>query len=337
MIKKLTAILLALLFCLCAFGCSAKDENAPEGMKSATVSGEPFTLYVPESWTSNTVSGISGAYYSAVDGLSVSARYYTPAEAMTKDAYLDACVASLTLEYAENQFTLTEDKAAATLGGKDALRISFEFTVGDAVTVCSQTTAEHGGDLISLYTYCPKSEYENRSETLEEIRAAFVLGEKSTASAAEVITKDTPEGMKLASDEDIEYRLFVPKTWICDPTSGASEAYYPESGKPNVTVTSFVPDTSMSVKDYFLRCEEEYKKELDGYTRTDEPAERKIDGRTAYSYTYSVTVGDTEIKIMQTVFVYDSSFYTITYTALSDSFDAHMSDVEAILNAFKFR
>ena len=336
MIKKLLAIFLALMFCLCAVGCSENDPDAPEGMKSATVDGEPFVLYVPNAWTINTASGISSAVYATVDGISVSARYYTPAEPLTKDAYLDICLASVSAQYADVGYELTENKLAATLGGKDALKISYEFDLGDTRMSCSQITAEHNGDLISLYFYCPKAELENRAEAFEEIRGAFVLRDKG-AAPEDVVTKDTPEGMKLASDKSIEYRLFVPKSWVCDPESGMSDAYYPESGKPNVSVTSFVPDTSMSVKDYFLLCEEDYKKELPEYSREAEPTERTVGGRAAYSYTYTVRADGADIKIMQTLLAYDSCFYTITYTARAEDFEEHMNDVNAILDAFKFR
>ena len=43
------------------------------------------------------------------------------------------------------------------------------------------------------------------------------------------------------------------------------------------------------------------------------------------------------MKIMQTMFVFDSSFYAITYTAKADKYDAHLSDVEAMLDSFKLR
>ena len=123
MIKKLTALILALIFCVCAVGCSVKDADAPEGMKSATVEGEPFVLYVPESWTLNTVSGISGAYYAPVDGLFVSARY--TASELNKTEYLKECIEAYKSEYADREFLLIEnEETAATLGGKDAARIS---------------------------------------------------------------------------------------------------------------------------------------------------------------------------------------------------------------------
>lgn len=336
MIKKITAALLAALFCLCAVGCSKTDPDAPEGMKSATVEGEPFVLYVPESWTLNTASGISGAYYAPVDGLSVSARYTT--SATDKTEYLKTCAAAYEAEYAESGFVLIEnEQTAATLGGKDAARISYEFKNGDTVIRVTQICASSDGMLISLYIYCPKAELEARAEQIEEIRAAFKIVGKTAQKAEAVTTKDTPDGMKLASSNKIEYRFFVPMTWSCDPESGASEATYPESGSSSVTVTSFVPDSSMSIDDYFLSCEEKYKTELEGYERVGESTERKVDGRAARSYTFKTTAEGREIKIMQTIFIYDSSFYTVTYTALTENFDTHMADVEQMLGAFKFR
>ena len=40
---------------------------------------------------------------------------------------------------------------------------------------------------------------------------------------------------------------------------------------------------------------------------------------------------------MQTVFVYNGSAYSITYTALADRFDAHIDDVVRMLDEFRFR
>ena len=334
--KKIIAVLLALLFCLCAAGCSNNDSDAPDGMKSATVEGEPFALYVPESWTSNTASGISGAYYAPVDGLFVSARYTT--SALDKTEYLKSCISEYEKEYADREFVLIENEStAAMLGGKDAAKISFEFKSGETVIRASQICVSSDGMLISLYIYCPKAELESYGEAIEEIRAAFKIVGKSEYKAEAVTTKDTPEGMKLASNKDIEYRFFVPMAWECDPTGGASEAVYPESERSSVTVTALVPDSSMSIDEYFLSCEEKYKTELEGYERVGEPVERKVDGRTAYSYTFRTVAGGRSIKIMQTVFIFDSSFYTVTYTATEDNFDTHLQDVDLMLDAFRFR
>ena len=153
----------------------------------------------------------------------------------------------------------------------------------------------------------------------------------------EVVDKYTPSGMKKASDDGVQYACYVPKNWVTDLSDKMTYAYYPESGKPNVTVTSYTPDVSISLKDYFLRCEEEYKKVLPEYERSESEQTLTVGGRTAYAYTYTTTVEGTTVKVMQTIFAYNEQIYSVTYTALADRFDAHRGDVDRILSSFTFR
>ena len=88
--KKILSVILILIFTLTLASCSVSD--APEGMQDATVAGEPFRLFVPKTFTLNTASGISGAYMAFdaeyANAVIVTARHYTPAEAITLDEYL---------------------------------------------------------------------------------------------------------------------------------------------------------------------------------------------------------------------------------------------------------
>ena len=333
MIKKITALLLLLLCCLPLAACG-KDDPTPEGMQSATLPGEPFLLYVPESWALNTSSGISGAYVSSAEKILVNARYYTPADPeMTLNGYVDFCAQ----QYAKTQsgFTIVE-RTPAILSGENAVKLLYKMNLNGKEYTCFQTTALWHGDMVSVHGYCPTELYESISPSFDQIQSAFVLCEKTVPSDEEVVDKKTPEGMKIASSDQIEYRLYVPKTWICTPEDGASDAYYPESGKSNVTVHSFTPSQSMSRDDYFARCEAEYKRTLPEYERLSESM-RTVAGIEAKSYTYRTVVDGMEIKLMQTILVYNEKFYSITYTALSENFELHMADVESILNAFTFR
>ena len=118
--------------------------------------------------------------------------------------------------------------------------------------------------------------------------------------------------------------------------SGKTEAYYPESGKPNVTVTIYVPDESMTIDEYFASCEARYAEALSGYERLSDE-ERQVAGRRAMSYTYRASYDGVSFRIMQTVLSDGAAMYSVTYTALDDRFDAHFADVETMLDTFTFQ
>ncbi len=332
MLKKITALFLAVLFCLAAVGCS-KNET-PDGMHLVSIEGEPFKLYVPDAWSSNASSGISGAFLSGADNVAVSARYYThPNEALAVEEYVTEC----TLMYSESmkQFHLAE-KEPTVLSGVDAVRTVYTAVYNDSTFKFVQYVAKYNGDFVVLTFRSPIDIYDTYAEQFGIVVEEFVLCEKAPVEGDYVTDKHTPEGMKIASADVLEYRLYVPASWVCSSESGKSEAYYPESGKPNVTVTSYSPDEAMTAEEYFAECEVQYKKEISGYELLS-TADRTVAEKTAKTYTYKATYGDTDIKIMQTVFVYNQMVYSFTYTALEDSFDAHMEDVEQMLNVFRFR
>ena len=68
-----------------------------------------------------------------------------------------------------------------------------------------------------------------------------------------------------------------------------------------------------------------------------EKTERKVFELDAVSYTYKAVYGGSELRVMQTVFLYNDLLYSITYTAHADRFDVHLEDVEMMLGAFRFR
>lgn len=334
MLKKIIALTAALLLCVCLVACSQTDPDAPDGMQSVTVAGEPFRLYVPTNWSSNTASGVSGAYYSSTETAMVTARYYTPSDsAMTLDDYVALCVS----RYADTLDGFTEqERTASVLGKENAVKMTYQILNGSQIMSCFQISVCYAGDMISLNGYCSADLYELLQSDFDSIIGAFVLCEKTDPQGEEVTDKHTPDGMEIASADHLEYRLYVPKTWICNANDGMSEAYYPESGKSNVSVTSYSPQSSASVQEYFSDCEQLYSSSLPGYERLSE-TERQVAGRTAYSYVYRTEIDGAEFRIMQTVLAYNGMFYSITYTALTENYDVHLNDVEAILNAFTFR
>ncbi|MBE6533365.1 MAG: hypothetical protein E7678_00115 [Ruminococcaceae bacterium] len=340
MIKRFLALFLCAIILLPLLSACGKDSDVPEGMQSVTLEGEPFIFYVPEEWTDNRDSGISSAYYSIEKSILASARYYACDEE-TQSAGLLAYVENIAAQnaIALNNYEKVGDIKEASLSGPDAKRYEYTYSYRGNKTTVIQYYKFHGEDVVVLSLYIATEHYtEEYSEMFEKIRSNFVLCAKGDVKNDEVVDKHTPEGMKKASDDDVQYACYVPKSWITDLSDKLTYAYYPESGKPNVTVTSFSPNEDITAEQYFKECEMEYKENFkEGYELIGEPKSRTVAERSALSYEYKVIYGGAEYKIMQTVFIYNGLAYSITYTARLDAYDAHLDDVEAILSHFRFR
>lgn len=335
MLKKIIALALCVLLLALPLVSCGKSDGAPDGMQSATLEGEPFLLYVPASWSLNTRSGVSSAYSYANDKMIVSARYTAPSDpAQTLEQYMVACAEGYVKVMKD--FTLVTLSEAALLGGQDARRMEYTVTDAGKTYTCVQHTTLYEGLFVSLYFYYLTDRRDAVAEEFESIRAAFTLTALSEPTGDELVDKNTPEGMKIASAKGDAHRLYVPKSWICDSESGKSEAYYPESGKPNVTVTIYVPDGSMTVDEYLTSCTTRYTEALSGYEAVS-TAERQVAGRRALSHTYRASYDGMSFRVMQTVLSDGQAMYSVTYTALDDRFDAHLADVERILDTFTFR
>lgn len=341
MLKKIVSCIILLSLALCIVSCGENDPDAPDGMVSATVSGEPFKLYVPESWSENTVSGISRAYYQANQNISVSARYVSAGEGETLDAYMDECKASMEQRY-PTEFLLKEDKVAAKLGDNgDARKNTYKIKRDGKFYISFQLTVLKDGLFISLYGNCIEDKYEERKADYDSIRKNFKFVPLPQKDAAAVTDKNTPKGMKIASHKDAEYVLYVPKEWKCNPSNKGAYAFYPVEGNPNVTVSSHAPEESIATPDlYFAKVEEGLILEFgeENYERITESGEKiKVGGMQAYKYLYTVKVGDTTVKLQQVIISHNTYVYSITYSADADHFDANLGDVNLMLKHFKFK
>ena len=149
--KKITALLCAMILLATSLVSCGNKDDAPKGMVSAYVAGEPFKLYVPEEMTPNTDSGISSAYANVPNRMMVTARYYTPSEETTLELYLNDCAKG----YAESldSFDLVST-TATVLSGVNAYRMEYTAIMFDIPYTCTQTVAFNKGDVVSLNMFC---------------------------------------------------------------------------------------------------------------------------------------------------------------------------------------
>ena len=149
---------------------------------------------------------------------------------------------------------------------------------------------------------------------------------------------DVPDDMKLASLDNVPFKLYVPKSWSDNTASGISSAYYSNSDRSNVQVTIHLAEEGVSsVDDYWEKASEDYAAAMTDFANVGEAEATVLGGLNAKKYVFGGKIGTTEYKYVQVISYANGSFYILTYTATPDNFDSHLEDVNRIIEAFKFK
>ncbi len=174
--KKLIALLLLLCLALPVFAACGEGEEIPDNMQEAAIETAPYHLYVPNTWLTTTASGISGARVnSEEDAANVTVTVYYPDAATTPAEYFtNVCLPNYTATL-KDFARLTDLDGDTTLGGKDAKRYAFTYSLdGKVYQVMQIITAS--GDMLYVLTYTAYStNYAAYAEDAEAIRANFTF------------------------------------------------------------------------------------------------------------------------------------------------------------------
>ncbi|MBQ7321697.1 MAG: hypothetical protein IJW99_06345 [Clostridia bacterium] len=170
--RLLSAALAALLSACVLTSCGAADPNVPEGMQLASLDGVEYALYVPETWTVNKNSGVSGAYVSAYDKSNVSLISYLPTSAMTTEQYFAMCEESYKAEF--DNYALVES-GSATMADMPAQYYVYTATVGGENYKFLQAIVGNGGMFYNL-TYTSLSDmYDSHIEEVMKMIEVFTF------------------------------------------------------------------------------------------------------------------------------------------------------------------
>ena len=357
---KAAAILLCAVMLLTFSSCMQDASgDVPPGMKLATAAGDDFRLFVPTAWNSNTAYGISGAYFNMEDQSTVSVVKYpitTELAAQIDAAVLPEGDGAARLDWYWENACLVAVEAVA-LGGSltrldsetqgmvldtlNARRYHVKATVQGETLHYVHVIAERESAFYVFSFTVLDSLYASLLPNVEAMLENFYFDEpyypdeyvKPIEDGAEA-----PAGMKLASNEDVAYRFYVPVDWKIDRDQEIFAAYTEADGS-NVSVVPYMPDEEgMSVADYFALCKEMMVNLAgEGKYQLFEEKAVTLGGRNATAYRYSFWVGDTEYHYLQVIAVYGSMVYSLTYTASPSCFDTHLEQVYDMIDAFAFR
>jgi hypothetical protein len=268
---RIAALLICAVVLLSCVACAGEEggEAIPSGMQNATAAGADFRLYVPTHWSANTAYGVSGGYYHLVDQSTISmVKYPIPTDAPAK-AEGETTVAELRADWFYEHRLLPQIDGMKS--GEVTKADQHDVTVlidGINATQYHVKTKVKGEEMHFLYVIVEKNDaiyvisytvtsglyvmlVEDYLKILGAIRFADPYVPKTNAKEIDE-SVEAPEGMKIASNNDVSYRLFVPKDWTVDRNQTVFAASA-KDGKANVSVVPYLPSSTspMSVMEYF--------------------------------------------------------------------------------------
>ena len=197
-IKWIAAALLLALLVGSLMACS--DQQVPTGMQDVTCDGEEFSLYVPLSWTSNSRSGVSGAFYTTSDhseqgaDLASHAKYWTISAQKSADgaADLDAYWEKLSTYYAQTytEFTVIPYKAATADKAEQTYRQTSLKVEGDQAAMCAARVYEF---TVKVKEFAPTKEQTAQGEMTFVRKYCQVIARAKDGSGYFVLTYSARE------------------------------------------------------------------------------------------------------------------------------------------------
>ncbi len=350
---RLLAALLLLGTLFSAVSCASEEDTlVPEGMQSATAYGATYRLYVPTTWSLTILPGISGAYYNVAQQSAVSVAEYpidksggdmpAPPEgnkSLTDYFFEENLLAQITLLSTGEVHLYEEDCIATTLGGANAYQYHASATVAGEVTHFLHVIAQQDNKFYVFSFTATENLYTRCMSDVQKMLDNFAFGEAYTpVDAIKTFPTDAnaPEGMKIASGDEVDYMLFVPSAWSVTEVGNVYGATAPDGSY--ISVVPYLPTgDGISVKGYFEKSEELMTSTSGGGYRRISEAEITIGGGKALQYEYEYIVGGVTYRYLQVIVGYKTMIYNLTYTSLPQNFDTNRADVDAIIAAFTFR
>ena len=336
-------------------------------MLNATAPGNDFRLYVPTTWTPNTAYGVSGAYATLSHRSNVSMVKYPLTAEMSetipqelKDAsvasaerlnwfYQTECLPTIKQLTVNTSVEVAEEAPATMLDGNNAHRyhqkgqvdgteLHFVHVLTERVTVKGDTTE----NAFYVFSFIVDSQlYDMLIPNVEAMLTAFVFADPYYPDdyVKTLGEGQAPEGMKLASNDEVAYRFYVPTDWAINREERIFSAYV-ESDRTSVSVIPYMPDGSnMSTEQLW----ELTKKSMEdtagvgGFELLEHDPYRMVGARPADTYRYFYTVDGVRYDYMQVILAYKDQLYSITYTARPEAYYEHIDEFEQILAHFAFR
>ncbi len=355
--NRIFAVLLCALMLLSLASCANQSEEIPEGMQIASCAGADYRLYVPTFWVVNTSYGVSGAYRNIKEQSTVSVVSYLVSDyaARMEEAgvnmeesgariawfWEDQCRTAVERQELNGEISLVEEECVDTsLGGANAKQYYYNALIDGQRLYFLQTVAELDGKFYVFTLTANERMLESCLADGKAMLEVFIFADPyEPENAKNIKGGEAPQGMKLASGEDVAYRLYIPNDWSIRYDQSIYSGYVEADGT-SVSVMPYMHNSgSISVADYFAMSRQQMEDVAGegGFTLVSTTENATLGERKATVYEFYFRVGGVDYHYRQYIAVYRGMIYCVTYTAKGEAYDAHMAEFDAIVSAFQFR
>ena len=365
--KRFLALLLIIVMSASLlFGCTNKDDEAPEGLQIGLENdAEGYVFYVPENWAIVNSGDVAAAKVSIVNNTSIS---FTEAD-MPECSIPEYFERSLG-EFTENikstmKVTLRDSKCSFGNAKGEAYKYIYTYKYENRDYVCMQILLTNN-ESFYIFTYNsygdPTDEESTYRQYLDSVQLAidnFKFTDKKDAEKP-VYEKDG-DGYNLVSDQALAgFALYLPDDYQVIYSSGFVKAKISENAN---IVLSRATQTGVGILDYLKMRRDELSafttdftdvsitlvKELDPNSESlkdwkfdvlpsadSEICFGNLDKNRIISYEYSYKFNGNSYHVYQIMGVDNQNGYVFTYTALENEFELHIDEIKTILAKVEF-
>ena len=148
---------------------------------------------------------------------------------------------------------------------------------------------------------------------------------------------EAPDGMILASGEDVDYLMFVPETWKVDRSDLYTSAYFSSGDATSISVTAHnITGGAATLDEWWKSFCDEAKTVYGEFTEVD-TKKAKLDGVEGKEYTFTAKLGEAQYNYIITAVIKDYYVYYVTYTSTPDYYEDHLEELKTVIEAFEFK
>ena len=146
---------------------------------------------------------------------------------------------------------------------------------------------------------------------------------------------EAPDGMKLVTNDIVNYKLYVPETWTESISTGVVGAYCSNSDITNVTVMAWNVESGETLDTWWEKAQTDFNIILDDMQLSSTET-TTLGGVAANKYSYTAKLGENEYSFVQVACLHWSMVYVLTVTSLTDLIGSHTEDIEDMITYFEF-